>query len=375
MTRNDLNRIFVSAPKLSGNEVLYATQCIESSWISSFGHFLADFERAFADFCGVKHAIACNNGTTALHLTLVALDVGPGDEIIVPDLTYIASANVVSYCGAKPVFVDNDPKTYNIDPDAFEAAITPRTKGVMPVHLYGHPCDMDPILAIADRHGLFVVEDAAEAHGARYKGKRVGGLGRCAAFSFYGNKIITTGEGGAVTTNDNVLAARMRLLRSQGMDPKRRYWFPVIGYNYRMTNLAAAIGLAQMERVEEALTYRKQLARWYDEDLADMAQLVRPYTAQWADHAFWMYTIALTPEAPISRDALMEQLDAEGVETRPVFFPMHVLPPYAMQGADFPNATMSSRQGINLPTHEQLNREDVRRIARTVQMILQGAST
>jgi len=209
-------RISVAAPSLDGNERDYVLECLDSTWISSVGRFITDFEKAFADYCGVKHAIACNNGTTALHLALVALGVGPGDEVIVPSLTYIASANAVTYCGATPVLIDNDPRTFNLDPAKLEALITPRTKAIMPVHLYGQICDMDPILEVARKHGLKVVEDAAEAVGATYKGKMSGSLGTCATFSFFGNKIITTGEGGMITTDDDELAAKMRLLRGQG---------------------------------------------------------------------------------------------------------------------------------------------------------------
>lgn len=340
----------------------YVQECIETTWISSQGKFIQAFEQMFADFCGVKHAIACNNGTTALHLALVGLGVGPGDEVLVPDLTYIASANCVRYCGAEPVFVDCDPLTFNMDPAAIEARITPRTKGVMPVHLFGQPCDMDPIREIAERRGLFVVEDAAEAHGARYKGGRVGGLGDCASFSFFGNKIITTGEGGAVTTNDDALAARLRLLRGQGMDPERRYWFNVVGYNYRMTNIAAALGVAQMERVDEALAFRKELATWYDEDLAGEPLIIRPHVEPWAEHSYWMYSIMLDPAVTVSRDEVMARMNGAGIETRPVFHPMHVLPPYAQSAAPFPNAASCAARGISLPTHEMLSRDDVTRV-------------
>ena len=357
-------RIPVARPRLGANELAYATECIESSWISSSGRFLDDFERAFAEFCGVRHAIACNNGTTALHLALVALGLQPGDEVIVPDLTYIATANAVRYCHATPVFADNDRRTFNLDPAAIEARITPATKGIIPVHLYGHPCDMDPILEIAERHGLFVLEDAAEAPGATYRGRRVGGIGRCATFSFFGNKIVTTGEGGAVTTDDDDLARRLRLYRSQGMDPDRRYWFPVIGYNYRMTNLAAAIGLAQIERVEEAIAARAMLARHYDAALAGLAgRLLRPHVEPWAGHVFWMYTVLLGDDVAASRDEVMARLDADGIETRPLFYPMHVLPPYAQPGDAFPNAVHCGARGINLPTHEHLGEAEVRYIA------------
>ena len=240
-----MNRIFVAQPKMAGNERMYVLDCLDTNWISSNGKYIAAFEEAFAKYCGAKHAIAANNGTTALHLALVALDLKPGDEVIIPTVTYIATANAVRYCGATPVLVDVCADTMNINPADIERKITPKTRGIIPVHLYGHPADMDAVNRIATKHGLWVVEDAAEAHGAEVNGKKVGTLGTCATFSFFGNKIITTGEGGMVTTDDDELAAKLRLYRGQGMDPNRRYWFPVVGFNYRMTNIQAAIGLAQ----------------------------------------------------------------------------------------------------------------------------------
>ena len=361
---SDPRRIPVAAPLLDGRETEYVMECLQTGWISSLGRFIGDFERAFADYCGVRHAVACNNGTTALHLALVALGVGPGDEVIVPTLTYIASANTVSYCGATPVFVDSEPATFNIDPAKLEAAITPRTKAIMPVHLYGHPADMDPIREIAARHGLLVVEDAAEAIGATYRGRRTGGLGDCAAFSFFGNKIITTGEGGMVTTDDDALAERLRLYRSQGMDPARRYWFPVIGYNYRMTNIAAAIGLAQLERIESHLAARRRVAQGYDRRLAALeGRIVRPVTEPWADNVYWMYTVLLAPGERRTRDAVIAALDRAGVETRPVFHPLHVMPPYeGLARGAFPQAEDIGARGLNLPTHAQLDDADLDRV-------------
>jgi perosamine synthetase len=357
-------RIPVAAPVLDGRETEYVLECLSTSWISSVGRFINEFERAFAEFCGVKHAIATNNGTTALHLALVALGVKPGDEVIVPSLTYIASANVVRYCSATPVFVDNHVGTFNMDAEAARGQITSRTKGILPVHLYGHPVDLDPLLELADEHELFVLEDAAEAVGARYKGRHIGGHGTCATFSFFGNKTITTGEGGMVTTNDDELAARLRLFRGQGMDPQRRYWFPVIGYNYRMTNIAAAIGLAQLERVDVHIKKRKAIAEGYDRRLAPLSdQISLPTVEPWADHAYWMYTIMLRDNVAKDRDQVMQDLEEVGIETRPVFYPMHVLPPYRdfAHGA-FPRAELCSSRGISLPTHARLTERDLDRI-------------
>jgi perosamine synthetase len=365
-------RISVASPVLDGRETEYVMECMQTNWISSVGRFVAAFEKGFAEFCGVRHAVATNNGTTALHLALVAVGIQPGDEVIVPSLTYIASANAVRYCGATPVFVDNDPHTFNIDPSAIEAAITSRTRAIIPVHLYGQMADMDPLLEIANRHNLLIVEDAAEAVGARYKGQRAGAMGTCATFSFFGNKILTTGEGGMVTTNDDALAARLRLLRGQGMDPQRRYWFPEIGYNYRMTNIAAAIGLGQLENIERHLQSRRDVARLYDDKLQPLDNvLLRPRTEPWAEHVFWMYTIMLSDNVTPSRDEVMASLDAAGIETRPVFYPMHAMPPYFDDTPNkFPNADFCSSKGINLPTHGRLSEHDIDRVVAALKSAL-----
>lgn len=365
-----MKRISVAEPKLAGNERKYVLDCLDTNWISSNGKYIGAFEEAFASFCGVKHAVAANNGTTALHLALVALGLEPGDEVIIPTVTYIATANAVRYCGATPVLVDVCVDTMNIDPKAIEAKITPRTKGIIPVHLYGHPADMTPISAIARKHGLWVLEDAAEAHGAEVDGKRVGGLGECATFSFFGNKIVTTGEGGMVTTDDDELATKLRLYRGQGVDPTRRYWFPVIGYNYRMTNIQAAIGLAQMETIEAALEDRKALAKMYDEALAPLKDLlVLPETQAGMRHVYWMYTVFLRQGDEARRNAVMQALDEAGVETRPVFYPMHVLPPYK-EDTVYPVADEWAQRGMNLPTHQFLTQSDIDRVATSLSKAL-----
>jgi perosamine synthetase len=368
-----LPRIAVAQPTLNGNERRYVLDCLDTTWISSNGPYIQAFEEAFARFCGVRHAVATNNGTTALHLALVALGLGPGDEVLVPTVTYIATANAVRYCGATPVLVDADPETMNIDPAALAAKITPRTRGIIPVHLYGHPAEMAAISALAAEHGLFVVEDAAEAIGAAYMGRRVGSLGHCGTFSFFGNKIITTGEGGMVTTDDDALAERLRLHRGQGMTPDRRYWFEVVGYNYRMTNIQAALGLAQLETVDTALGDRQRLAAWYDEALAPLAdQLVLPSQRPDTRHAYWMYTVYLRTGDGARRDAVMGHMDTDGIETRPVFYPMHVLPPYR-EATAYPVADTWAPRGINLPTHQQISRTDVARIARSLAQALDAS--
>jgi perosamine synthetase len=336
--------------------------CLESTWISSTGKYIEQFEAAFAEFCEVKHALSCSNGTTALHLALMALGVGPGDEVIVPTLTFVATANAVTYCGAHPVFVDADPQTWNINPALIEEKITPRTKGIIVVHLFGHPVDMDVVLSIASRHGLFVVEDAAQAHGAEYKRRRVGSMGHVATFSFFGNKIISTGEGGMVVTDDDSIASKIRLLKNHGMEPQRRYWHPIIGYNYRMTNVAAAIGLAQLEKVEWQLQRRREVVEWYCEYLRDAPGIGWQCEQEWARHVWWMFTVVTGDDCVVDCHEIMEHLQKYDIETRPIVHPLHTLPPYLTSscGASFPVSERISRQGINLPTWAGLTREHVR---------------
>jgi perosamine synthetase len=351
--------IHIASPDLSGNEKRYVNECLDSTWISSAGRFIADFEQSFAVACGSEHAVATNNGTAALHLILAALDIGPGDEVIVPVLTYIATANVVRYCGAVPVFVDVEPDTMNMDPRLFEAAITPRTRAVIPVDLYGHPADMVAIMRIADRHGITVIEDSAEAHGAEINGERVGSFGLATAFSFFGNKIVTTGEGGAVTTDDDAFAARLRLLRGQGMDLERRYWFPGVGYNYRMTNIAAAIGLAQLERLDENLQRRDLIAKQYDDLLAKVPRLVLPENRPEVRRVNWIYTVTVDGLSIEHRDLLIAGLAQDGIETRPVFHPLHHMPPYRQPDRSYPVAERLGATGISLPTHVGLSADDI----------------
>lgn len=351
----------VAAPTLAGNEKKYVNDCLDSTWISSTGQYIDRFEAAFADYCGVKHAVACSNGTTALHLALLGLGVGPGDEVIIPTLTFVATANAVTYCGGKPVLVDSEPGTWNIDPAQIECRITPRTKGIVVVHLFGHPADMTPIIDIARRHGLFVLEDAAQAHGAEYSGRRTGALGDAATFSFFGNKIISTGEGGMFVTNDDAMASHVRQLRSHGMDPKRRYWFPMVGYNYRMTNICAAIGLAQLENIDFQLRRRREVVSWYLEEFASVPGVFWQAEHAPARHAWWMFTAVLADSLAVDRDGIMLALRDHGIETRPVVIPMHQLPPYRHLafGSSLPVSDRLARRGINLPTWAGISREDV----------------
>ncbi len=370
---SDRRTIPIAHPWFAGNEKKYVNECLDDVWISSAGRFIGDFEQAFARRFDVAHAVTTNNGTTALHLALVALGIAPGDEVIVPTLTYIASANAVRYCGATPVFVDSEPRTWNLDPEALAAKITPRTRAIMVVHLYGHPADMDPILELARKHALLVIEDAAEALGARYKGRLAGGIGDAATFSFFGNKVITTGEGGMVTTHDGELAKKLRLYRGQGMDSERRYWFPVVGYNYRMTNIEAALGLAQIEKFDDHFAARARVARWYDERLAPLRDRIDlPVAEPWAVHSYWIYTIALSRTVRAERDDVIAELAGRGIETRPAFYPMHVMPPYREADGSYPVAERLGARGLSLPTHALLTEGDVDYIAAALTEVLAG---
>lgn len=367
-------RIPVSAPDLTGNEEQYAVDAIRSSWISSTGVYVDRFEREFAEACGTRSAIAVANGTIALHLALLALGVRPGDEVLVPALTYVATANAVRYVGGEPVFVDVDPATWCLDPAKLEDAITRRTRGIIAVHLYGHPADMDAINRVAGIHGLWVVEDAAEAHFATYKGRPVGGLADIATFSFYGNKMITSGEGGAVTVSDPRLVLRARTLRGQGMDPARRYYFPVTGYNFRLTNIACAILCAQIERRDAIVERRRGIFDTYRSGLAGAPGIGFQPVAEWAVPAPWLFCITVDPNVyGCTRDELVARLDAEGIETRPFFIPLNTLPPFREgalgRGDAVPIAKALGESGLNLPTFGGLSNESQARVISSVRAL------
>jgi perosamine synthetase len=357
----------VASVDLSGNEEAYVLDALRSSWISSTGPYLKRFEQEFANLCGTSTAIAVCNGTVALHLALLGMDIRPGDEVIVPSLTYVATANAVRYVGGEPVFVDVDPATWCLDPDKFEEAITRRTKGVIAVHLMGHPADMDRINQIAAVHGLWVVEDAAEAPGAKYKGRPVGGLSRAATFSFFGNKLLTCGEGGAVTLSDDMLATRLRTLRGQGMDPQRRYYFPITGYNFRLTNLAAAVLCGQMERREAITARRREIYAHYNDRLSRVSGVHLQPVAPWAELSPWMYAATIHPtEFGSTRDEVMKFLTSRHIETRPMFIPLHKLPPFREEsrkrGEYLPVTDRIAETGIMLPTYNTLSELDQDRI-------------
>lgn len=358
-----ISRVPVYQPDLSGNERDYVLECLDSTWISSKGKFIAQFETGFADFIGVPHAATVCNGTVALHLALVALGIGPGDEVIVPSLTYIASVNAIRYTGAAPVFCESLGDTWQMDPADVERRITPRTRAVMAVHLYGGACEMDRLAALCERHELKLIEDCAEAIGTRIGESHVGTFGDVAAFSFFGNKTITTGEGGMVVCKNAALDANLRHLRGQGLAKDREYWHDVVGYNYRMTNICAAIGLAQLERIGDILGAKVALAGRYRSALANAPvtfQAHRPMEAL----SHWMVTI-LTPTAA-DRDPLRAALSAVGVETRPIFHPVHTMPMYHRQGLSFPVAEDIAARGINLPSWHGLSDRDLSTVVQVI---------
>jgi len=357
----------VCEPKLSGKELEYVSDCIKTNWISSKGKYINQFEESFSKYCGAKHGIAASNGTTALHLALASMGIKAGDAVIIPTFTMIATVNSVTYTGAKPVLVDSELETWNMDPTKIEKKITPKTKAIMVMHTYGHPCDMDPICEIAEKHDLFVIEDAAEAHGAEYKGKRTGGIGDAGCFSFYANKIITTGEGGMVVTNDDKIAEMARMLRDQAFEPKR-FIHRYVGFNYRMTNLQAAIGVAQMGIIDESVNTRRKNAMLYNSLLENVKGITLPPEASWAKNVYWMYTVLIEDSFGRSRDDLMVYLKEKGIDTRSAFYPVHSQPVYAEQyaGEKYPVADDLGRKGINLPSGNTLTEDQIRQVVETI---------
>jgi perosamine synthetase len=364
-------------PELAGNELEYVTDCIQSGWISSQGKYVRQFEENFGEYVGCRHTLAVSNGTVALHLSLVALGVGPGDEVIVPDLTFAASVNAVLYTGATPVLVDVEPKTMAIDPNLVAAAITGRTRAIIPVHLYGYPADMGRLMALGNQHNLLVIEDCAEALGSRYQGAHVGTFGDAAIFSFYGNKTITTGEGGMLLFRSPTIRARAKMLRDHGMSSERRYWHEEVGFNYRLTNIQAAIGVAQLEKIDVFVSRKRWIAAQYNKNLADIVQLQLPmepdgYQDQ---NSYWLYTIVLVPEYVRRRDEILDLLKSHGIEARPVFFPMHRMPPYVKYGQAgecYSGANHLSDGGISLPSSVSVTENEIKRVCAVLRSVLQS---
>lgn len=369
----------VSAPDLSGNELGYVSDAVTSGWISSGGAYLDRFEREWAAYCGRRHGVAVANGTNALQIAVRALGLGPGDEVIMPTFTIISCALAVVEAGATPVLVDSDPTIWGMDVGALEAAVTPRTRAIMPVHIYGHPLDMDAVMAVAQRHQLAVIEDAAEVHGAEYLSgrasgagtwRRCGGFGALSTFSFYANKIVTTGEGGMVVTDDDDLAARLRRLGNLGFIPERRFLHEEHGFNYRMTNMQAAVGVAQLERIDQTLAGKRRMAAAYRAGLAGLNGLQLPPDAPWARNVYWMFGIVLDEALGLTAADLAGRLRAAGIETRPFFLGMHEQPLLQRQGlfagARHPVAERLARQGLYLPSGATLTDAEIATVVAAV---------
>ncbi|MBP2626004.1 MAG: DegT/DnrJ/EryC1/StrS aminotransferase [Firmicutes bacterium] len=365
----NMTNIPVYKPFLFGNETKYVMNCLDSTWISSQGKYIDEFEQKFAEYIGVKYATTVVNGTMALHLSLVALGVGPGDEVIVPTLTYVASANAITYTGAVPVFADSLENTWQIDPEDVRRKITSKTRGIIAVHLYGHPAEMDLLEALAREYNLFLIEDCAEAVGTRYKARHVGGFGNISTFSFYGNKTITSGEGGMVATNDPILYEKAVRLKGQGAVKKRHYYHDRIGYNYQMTNICAAIGLAQLEQIHEILQKKRHIARQYQEVLQGLPLQFHDEVGD-VFHSYWMCSI-LTSD-PAQRDLLRHFLANDNIETRPVFYPVHTMPMYLQKSGCFAVAENISSRGINLPSWPGLEKSDVEFIGTCIRQFIQS---
>jgi len=356
-----INRqLHVYEPRLAGNELAYVKDCLESGWISSLGKYIPEFEQKFADYCGVQYGVATSNGTVAIHLALLGLGIREGDEVLLPSLTFVASANPVLYVGATPVFVDVDETSWTLDPEQLERSITPRSRAIVVVHLYGQPCAMDKILEIARRHRLVVIEDAAESHGAVYHGKRAGSFGNISCFSFYGNKTITTGEGGMCLTNDLHSAELIRHLRDQAMSKEKRYWHDVVGYNYRMTNIQAAIGVAQLEQIDALLDRKRAIADLYTRKLRGVPGITTPPEVPGTRNSYWMYSCLVDErQYGLDRDRLMARLRGYGIDTRNFFYPLHTLPMYRSWGRPLPVTERIAGTGLNLPSSPNLTDEEV----------------
>jgi len=350
-------------PSLTGNEKKYVNECLDSTWISSKGRFLAEFEGKFAAYTDARYAASVCNGTVALHLALLVLGIGPGDEVIVPSLTYISSVNAITYTGAIPVLVDSLEDTWQMAPEDVRNKITSKTRAIMAVHLYGHPCEMDVLVAIARENRLFLIEDCAEAFGAFYHNKHVGSFGDIATYSFFGNKTITCGEGGMVVTNDRDLYDRAVHFKGQGLVNNREYWHDVIGYNYRMTNICAAIGLAQLEQADVLLEKKRLIAEWYMAEMGNLPVSIHHEHGE-VRHSFWMVSILV--ERPEQREALRGALANAGIETRPFFYPVHTMPMYVQNNQQLPIAEHLALRGINLPSWPNLKREQVYAICEVI---------
>ena len=364
----------VNEPLLGAHESQYVMECLNTGWISSEGRFIREFEERWAAYCGMAHGVAVSNGTVALQAAVACLDLAPGDEIIMPTFTIISCAQAVTYNGGVPVLVDSDPRTWCMDVSQVEAKITPRTRAIMPVHIYGHPVDMDPLFALAEKYHLSIIEDAAEAHGADYRGRKCGGLGDLSCFSFYANKIITTGEGGMVLTNNADYAERLRSLRNLCFRRDRRFYHTELGFNFRLTNMQAAVGLGQLERIEELLARKQWLGQAYTERLRALDALQLPVQQDWATNVYWMYGVVVDERTGMDAAEFARRLAERGIMTRPFFLGMHEQPALHNLGLfraeRYPVAERLARQGLYLPSGLALTQEQLEQVCQAVHAVL-----
>ena len=365
----------VNRPVLDGNEKKYLIECIDSGWISSEGRFVKELESGFSKLMGCAHGIAVCNGSVAIDLALAALRIEPGDEVILPSFTIISCAAAIVRAGAVPVVIDCQDDTWNIDPALIAAKITTRTKAIVVVHIYGLPVDMDPVIALARKHGLFIIEDAAEQHGQTYKGRPVGSLGDIATVSFYPNKHITTGEGGMVVTNNESLAERCRALRNLCFDKDRRYIHQELGWNFRMSNIQAAVGVAQLERVDQVLAKKRQIGQWYQQHLQGNPLLrLPPERTNYAENVYWVFGVVLDERVPFDATEAIARLRANGVDARHFFWPMHEQPALLKLGyfanESCPNSERIARRGFFLPSGIGTTRDEIDASAEALREIL-----
>jgi perosamine synthetase len=364
----------VNEPSLGERELEFVTECVRTGWVSSSGKFITDFEQRWAEYCGRRFGIALSNGTVALQLAIQALDLKPGDEVILPTFTIVSCAQAVTYAGATPVLIDSEPRTWCMDTAQLQSKITPRTRAIMPVHIYGHPVDMDPVMELADKHGIAVIEDAAEAHGAEYKSRRCGSFGLMSCFSFYANKLVTTGEGGMILTDDSAVAERLRSYRNLCFLPNRRFYHEELGFNFRLTNLQAALGVAQIDRMHEIVRKKQWIAEEYTKRLDHIRCIQLPIEEYWARSVYWMYAIVLSSDAGMNAAEFADKMKTAGVETRPFFLGMHEQPVFQRQGLfkgeRYPVAERIARQGLYLPSGIGLTAQQLDKVCKAVSGVL-----
>jgi perosamine synthetase len=373
----------VNEPLLRQRELEYVSECVRTGWVSSAGRFIEAFEEGWAAYCGRRYGIAVSNGTVALQVAVACLELKPGDEVIMPSFTIISCAQAVTYNNSIPVLVDSDPRTWCMDVGQLEEKLTPRTRAIMPVHIYGHPVDMDPVIKVAEKYNLAIIEDAAEAHGAKYLSERntaaptwriCGSFGTLSCFSFYANKLITTGEGGMILTDDAKLAEKARSLRNLCFRSDRRFYHEDLGFNFRLTNLQAALGLAQLERIEEIIERKRWMGQEYNRRLAGLDALQLPVEESWAQNVYWMYGVVLSENAGMDATLFARRLKERGVETRPFFLGLHEQPALHQRGLflreQYPVAERIARQGLYLPSGLALTTEQIAAVCEAVHKVL-----